>query len=157
MARTVLSVVVGLVLLLASVTTAERRTESELTGLYSCEGMNPDGSPYAGVVEIAKLHDTYLVRWTMSNRDQVMGVGIYSGGVLAVSYFAQSPALAVYSAGADGKLDGKWTIGAAGMMFSETLTKMVNAEPKPESTKPEPTKPVEPTRRPTRSSGTTEL
>ena len=56
---------------------------------------------------------------------QVMGVGIFSDGVLAVSYFGGAPAVVVYSTTSDGRLDGKWTMGGAeGLVFKETLTKM---------------------------------
>ena len=116
--------------LFTSVTAAaERASESDFTGTYACEGKNPDGSPYGGIVEILKVRDTYLVRWTLSNETRVVGVGIFSGGVLAVSYFGGSPALVVYSATTDGRLDGKWTIGGTeGAVFSETLTKIDKAE-----------------------------
>ena len=65
--------------------------------VYACEGTNPDGSPYTAVVEIVKRQDTYLVRWTQENDEQVMGVGIQQAGVLAVSYFGGAPAIVVYS------------------------------------------------------------
>jgi hypothetical protein len=104
---------------------AEETSEKDFTGVYSCEGTNPDGRSYVGVVEILKVEGTYLVRWTMPNDTQVMGVGIFSHDVLAVSYFGGSPALVVYSTTTDGRLDGKWTMGGAeGLTFTETLTKM---------------------------------
>src|SRR4030095_2967840 len=104
---------------------AEGTAEKDFTGVYSCEGTNPDGRSYIGVVEILKVEGTYLVRWTMPNDTQVMGVGIFSNGVLAVSYFGGAPALVVYSTDTDGRLDGKWTMGGAeGLLFKETLTKM---------------------------------
>src|SRR5215510_15094031 len=110
---------------------AEESPEKDFTGVYSCEGTNPDGRSYVGVVEILKVEGTYLVRWTMPNDTQVMGVGIFSNGVLAVSYFGGAPALVVYSTTADGRLDGKWTMGGAeGLTFKEILTKM------PEGQKP---------------------
>jgi hypothetical protein len=117
--------------LFTSVTAAaEPAPEKNLTGVYACEGKNPDGSPYQGIVEILQVRDTYLVRWTVGGEKRVVGVGIVSGGVLAVSYFGGSPALVVYSVTTDGRLDGKWTIGGAeGSVFSEMLTKIEEAEP----------------------------
>lgn len=109
---------------------AEETSEKDFTGVYSCEGTNPDGRSYIGVVEILKVEGTYLVRWTMPNDTQVMGVGIFSHDVLAVSYFGGSPALVVYSTTTDGRLDGKWTMGGAeGLTFTETLTKMPEGQP----------------------------
>jgi hypothetical protein len=122
-----------LALLTAVTAVAEPAPEKDLTGVYACEGKNPDGSPYQGIVEILKVKDTYLVRWTVGAEKRVVGVGMVNGAVLAVSYFGGSPALVVYSVTTDGRLDGKWTIGGAeGHVFSETLTKIEEAEvPKP--------------------------
>ena len=112
--------------------TAEDASEKDFTGVYSCEGTNPDGRSYIGVVEILKTQGTYLVRWTMPNDTQVMGVGIFTDGVLAVSYFGGAPAIVVYSTTTDGRLDGKWTMGGAeGLIFKETLTKMPEGQVQP--------------------------
>jgi hypothetical protein len=124
-------------------TAEDAAPEKDFTGVYSCEGTNPDGRSYIGIVEILKVDGTYLVRWTMPNDTQVMGVGIFSNGVLAVSYFGGSPALVVYSTAADGRLDGKWTMGGAeGSTFKETLTRMPSASEQPQA-------PHQPVKRPT--------
>jgi hypothetical protein len=68
----------------------------DLAGIYRCNGVNPDGTAYEGVVEIAKLDGTYRVVWALSDNSSVTGVGIFSGGVLAVSYFGGAPAVVVY-------------------------------------------------------------
>jgi len=121
--------------------TAEETSEKDFTGVYSCEGTNPDGRPYVGLVEILKVEGTYLVRWTMPNDTQVMGVGIFSNGVLAVSYFGGAPALVVYSSTTDGRLDGKWTMGGAeGLVFKETLTKMPDGQPHQPIKRPSPSR-----------------
>ena len=125
MFRTLLLGVVLLALVGPVRAAVEQAQEGDLTGVYACEGQNPDGSPYKGIVEILKVEDTYLVRWTMPNNSQVMGVGIFRNGVLAVSYYGGAPAVVVYSSTQDGHLDGKWTSGGAeGSVFTETLTKM---------------------------------
>ena len=133
MLRTVL---VGFLVVLALVgsvrVTAGQAPESDLTGVYSCEGVNPDGSPYKGMVEILKVKETYLVRWTMPNDNQVVGIGILSNGILAVSYYGGSPAIVTFSQTSEGRLDGKWTMGGAeGAVFTETLKKMAPGERKP--------------------------
>ncbi len=114
MARLILSSCLGLVLLGSVTAIAEPSAGSDLSGVYACEGTNPDGSPYTAVVEIVKRQDTYLVRWTQENDEQVMGVGIQQDGVLAVSYFGGAPAIVVYSVATDGRLSGQWTMGGAG-------------------------------------------
>ena len=123
-------VIVGLVGYSAA---ASETAESDLVGVYSCEGMNPDKTTYEGIVEIVKNRDTYLVRWTMQDNSRVVGVGIFTGGMLSVSYFGGTPSLVVYTVGEGGRLDGKWTAGGAqGQIFTETLTKMPEGAPKPD-------------------------
>jgi hypothetical protein len=130
MVRAILLGVVLVALVGPTPSTAQQSSEKDFTGVYSCEGSNPDGKSYVGLVEILKVQGTYLVRWTMPNDTQVMGVGIFSDNVLAVSYFGGSPAVVVYSTNTDGRLDGKWTMGGAeGYVFKETLTKVSNRKP----------------------------
>lgn len=106
---------------------AAQAPQPDLAGVYRCDGKNPDGTAYHGVVEIRKLRDTFRVRWTMDD-GAILGVGIYSGGVFAVSYFGGAPAVVVYKL--DGStLVGEWTMGGVeGAMYSETLTK-TSSEP----------------------------
>jgi hypothetical protein len=150
MVRLILSSCLGLALLGSATAIAEPSPGSDLSGVYAAEGTNPDGSPYTAVVEIVKRQDTYLVRWTQQNDEQVMGVGIQQDGVLAVSYYGGAPAIVVYSVATDGKLAGQWTMGGAGRVFKETLTKVaaVDVEAKPMR----PAKPAKPASRPPSSS-----
>ena len=95
-----------------------------VVGVYMCEGQNPDGSAYKGIVEIVKFHDSFLVRWTLPNDISVIGVGIQSNGVLAVSYFGGAPGVIVYRIDGNRML-GEWTMGGTnGGIFSETLTRI---------------------------------
>ena len=127
MARTVLLGVVVVVFGAIS-SLAAPDPQPELVGVYRCSGVNPDGTAYAGVAEIAKIDNTYRILWTLSDRTAVLGVGIYSGGVFAVSYFGGAPAVAVYKL--DGEnLVGEWTMGGKeGAMYTETLTKFAAGE-----------------------------
>lgn len=102
--------------------------QPELSGVYRCNGMNPDGSAYQGVVEISKLRNTFRVRWTMDD-GSIVGVGIFSNGILAVSYFGGAPAVAVYKL--DGtNLVGEWTMGGIeGAVYKETLTRTEGVAP----------------------------
>jgi hypothetical protein len=99
-----------------------------LSGVYRCNGMNPDGTAYEGVVEISALKNTFRVRWTMDD-GSIIGVGIFSNGVFAVSYFGGAPAVVVYKL--DGtNLVGEWTMGGIeGAVYKETLTKTEGAAP----------------------------
>ena len=102
---------------------------ADLVGVYRCDGMNPDGSAYRGVVEIAKVRETFRVKWTLDD-SAVMGVGIYSNNILAVSYFG-GPGCRQCKVDVDGtKLVGEWTMGIEGTGYTETLTKTSSEAPK---------------------------
>lgn len=123
--------VIGLVLMILASTGGPHGVAAQdatpppgVAGVYACEGKNPDGSPYKGIVEIVKFHDSFLVRWTLPDDVTVIGVGLESGGVLAVNYFGGAPGVIVYRAEGD-RLLGQWTMGGTnGGVFSETLTRM---------------------------------
>jgi hypothetical protein len=143
MARTVLLGVM-VVVFGALTSIAAPDTQTDIVGVYKCEGMNPDGTPYQGIVEIARIQETFRVRWTLGDGTSIVGVGMLSGGVFAVSYFGGAPAIAVYKI--DGaRLVGEWTMGGAeGAVYSETLTRMANhpAPEKPSEKKPAEKKPA---------------
>jgi hypothetical protein len=121
MARTVRFALVLIAVLGSLGNAAENR--ADLSGMYLCEGINPDGTPYRGLVEITATASTYQVRWTMSEQ-LTLGVGIFSGGVLAVSYVGETPGVVVYRREGN-RLVGEWTVGASnGQLYSETLTKL---------------------------------
>ena len=118
----------------------DSRKKPSVAGVYRCEGANPDGSPYQGLVEIVAVDNTYLVHWVMADGAEVLGVGIRKSDLLSVSYFGGTPAVAVYSIDGD-RLVGEWTMGGAeGMLYSETLTKM--PDQKPATKKPQRARPV---------------
>jgi hypothetical protein len=103
---------------------AENRVD--LAGIYLCEGVNPDGTPYKGLVEITPTANAYQVRWTMSQQ-ATNGVGIFKGGVLAVSYYGGTPGVAVYRVEGS-RLLGEWTMGDSKVqLYTETLTKLPNS------------------------------
>jgi len=132
---------VGVVLVLSGVlgSTAAPDSPPDLAGVYRCDGMNPDGTAYKGVVEITKLRDTFRVAWKMDD-GSVIGVGIYSGGVFAVSYFGGAPAVAVYRVDGN-RLVGEWTMGGIeGAVYAETRTKTAAAPSRGEPGRQDPPK-----------------
>src|SRR6187200_3668457 len=70
--------------------------QGDPSGLYLCEGTNPDGHHYRGIVQIAAVDSTFLVRWTLADNVEVTGVGILHDDQLSVSYFGGTPAVVVY-------------------------------------------------------------
>jgi hypothetical protein len=118
----------------------DQQAKRGVSGVYLCEGTNPDGSAYKGFVEIAALNSTYLVHWVMADGVEVLGVGILKSNMLSVSYFGGTPAVAVYRVDGD-RLVGEWTMGGAeGKIYSETLTRMADQQA------PRPNRPARPAR-----------
>jgi hypothetical protein len=98
---------------------------SDLTGLYACEGIRPDGRVYRGLVEIVRHGTTYHISWFLPPGEQHSGLGVVSGNVLAVGYFGDLPGVVAYRIeNGDGpiRLLGQWTaVAAPGRVFIETL------------------------------------
>ena len=114
--------------------------QTDIVGFYECEGKNPDGSSYRGFAEITSVRDTFRVRWTFDD-GQVLGVGIWSNGVLAVSYFVGAPTVVVYKVEGN-RLVGEWVMGGAeGRVSPDVLTKTDKRPPPPEPREPPPAKP----------------
>ena len=99
----------------------------DLVGVYVCDGINPQGRPYRGIVEIVKTDETFRLKWTFPQSDDTaLGIGIVSNGVLAVSYYGGAlVGVVVYKIDEGRKMFGEWTVaGANGGVFKETLTKL---------------------------------
>ncbi|MCB4822145.1 hypothetical protein [Roseicella aerolata] len=90
-------------------------------GLYEVEGTNPDGSTYEGRFLLqAGPAASWVARWQVGD-EQVIGLGLIQGGVLAVSFVIDGrPGIAVFDVEPDGRLRGSWTTG--GGMGTERLT-----------------------------------
>ena len=119
------------------------------SGIYLCEGTNPDGHKYRGIVQIASVRGTFLVRWTLADDVEVTGVGILNDDRLSVSYFGGTPAVVVYRIGVD-KLVGEWTMGGTeGSVYAETLTPMPEGmlKPTPQQQSPQQQTPQQPRER----------
>lgn len=128
----------------ASPQTPNQDATPEFVGVYVCEGTNPDGSSYKGIAEIVKFHASFLVRWSLPDNVQVYGVGVESGGALAVGYFGGAPGVILYRFDGD-KLIGKWTMGGTnGGLFTETLTRIPSDQLEQKPPGPEKTNPLTP-------------
>ena len=99
--------------------------EQDLSGVYACHGVNPDGSPYQGIVEIANQNGSLQLQWIFEGEVAAVGMGIRSGNVLAVAHYTGVPGVVAYKIEEGNRLVGEWTVaGADGALFSETLTKL---------------------------------
>ena len=113
---------------------AERVEPPQLAGIYTSHGVNADGSKYRGYVRIETFHETLLIRWTFPTSNStvpeasgMLGIGIVSGNVIAVSYYGESiEGVAVYQVEEGGqRLVGRWAaLGDAQRVNAETLTRM---------------------------------
>ena len=115
-----------------SMAPARMADEPDIVGVYQCEGVNPNGRPYRGFVEILKTRDSFHVKWTLAQNNISLGVGLVTNNVLAVSYYGNAIAgVIVYKIEA-GKLIGQWTIaGTNGSVYTETLTRLPPGAPGP--------------------------
>jgi len=90
-------------------------------GTYAVLGVNPDGTEYRGGLALQTgPAGSWIATWLVG-QEQVMGLGIIQGGVLAVSFAVNGrPGIAVYEVERDGTLRGTWNTG--GGIGTEKLT-----------------------------------
>ena len=116
-------------------------TDTDIAGVYECQGTTANGTAYRGTVEIVRNNGTYEVLWVFGPREQYLGFGVINDNVLAVSVLAGMPGVVAYKIEKSDKgsrLLGQWTVpNAEGKVFSETLTKVGNATNRPRPSKPE--------------------
>ncbi|MCB1170912.1 MAG: fibronectin-binding protein [Leptospiraceae bacterium] len=87
----------------------------DLSGTYSVQGTNPDGSNYSGTCIVSRISgDRYRFRWSVGNAYE--GEGTLEGIRISVDWGDSTPV--IYTLLPDGSLDGIWAGGKA----SETLT-----------------------------------
>jgi hypothetical protein len=132
---TVMSLLPALALPLANASITGETEEAPLVGTYDCQGVEPDGTPYHGIVQIIANHGTYDVIWIFGSGQQYAGLGVVNGNVLAVSYFTNRPGVVAYQIenGENGpRLQGQWTVVGAGAVFKETLNRVSRDVKRPE-------------------------
>ncbi len=82
----------------------------DISGNYTAEGRNPDGSAYSGQVRITQQGTRIAFAWQVGN-DSYSGEGLIDGRVVAVDWGATTPV--VYVVMPDGELHGTWDDGKA--------------------------------------------
>lgn len=81
-----------------------------ITGTYSADGRNPDGSSYSGTVWIDPAGKGYAFRWQIGNQSY-SGTGSQRGDVVTVDWGDTHPVY--YLVMPDGELHGTWADGRA--------------------------------------------
>jgi len=111
---------IGIALLAVSVSGAA--AAQSVSGVYSVEGRNFDGSRYRGTAEISVTSkNTCRIRWSVGSQSE--GICMRNGAVLAASYGQGSTAgLVIYNIRPDGRLEGLWTMADRDGVGTETLT-----------------------------------
>lgn len=120
------SAIVGIALVVSVVAPAAQGPP-DVTGLYTCEGVTPDGQPYVCAVEIAMRADQAMLQWRFRDGSAI-GVGFVSANVVSVVFQLDNGTIGLASyiitgSGATRRLTGRWTIPGSGMTQTETLTK----------------------------------
>ncbi len=108
----------------APATTAKPATAVEPTveGSYRVEGLNPDGTPYTGTLDLQKKGEIFSAMWQAGDI-KFSGVGLKEDSVLSVTYFPKAkPRAAVYKI-SPGKLDGRWIAYGDSLVGKEVGTK----------------------------------
>ncbi len=98
--------------------------EIEITGAYKAESLQFNGEKQFADVEIMRLGDCYVVKWSKGILDAYVGIGLRKGDTLAVCWANQGQIGAcLYQIEEGPRLAGVWTmLGGAGLVQRETFT-----------------------------------
>lgn len=111
--------VLTIVLVLLSAPAWAGKSDTDFSGTYQVEGVNPDGvGSYGGEATILITGDAYSVEWVIGS-DIFYGTGIGYGDILAVGYDGGT---ALYERQPDGTLSGVWTAFGGQTLGMEILT-----------------------------------
>jgi hypothetical protein len=101
----------------------------DITGYYTCRGVDGKGGSYTGIAVISKLKEVYVVQWTIGVGSAFIGLGIRQGETLAVSWAMPGDKAGVvrginlYRIEPGPRLSGQWaTLPGNGMINTETLS-----------------------------------
>jgi hypothetical protein len=84
---------------------------ADISGKYSVDGTNTNGTTYHGSVTIRRDGNRYRFDWLIANYATYSGTGTLDGGRIVVDWGQQYPV--IYLVGANGVLNGTWNNGTA--------------------------------------------
>lgn len=87
----------------------ENATPVVIDGSHNIAGTNPDGTTYAGTLEVTPNNQVHTFDYVLGEQ-QFPGVGILRGNVVAVGYGGDQCSVASYFVYPDGTLVGMWTV-----------------------------------------------
>lgn len=117
-------VVVGLVVVLGCVPAqVSAQVSAQKVMDYAAQGTNPDGSRYAGTVQVQQTGSAAVrVRWTIGGQS-IEGIGVRSGNTVSAAYSdGRRTTLVMYTMNADGSLRGTWAVHGTDGTGTENLT-----------------------------------
>jgi hypothetical protein len=101
----------------------------DITGYYTCRGVDGKGGSYTGVAVISRQKEVYVVQWTIGVGSAFVGLGIRQGETLAVSWAIPGDKAGVvrginmYHIEPGPRLTGQWaTLPGNGVINTETLS-----------------------------------
>jgi hypothetical protein len=103
----------------------------DISGYYTCKGLEVGGKTYNGVAVISRKSDVYVIQWMIGSGSTFTGLGIRQGNTFAASWAIPNErglvkGINVYrieTVSGNPRLTGRWaTIPGPGALQSETLT-----------------------------------
>jgi TIR domain len=91
--------------------TAPPVAPADISGKYSVDGTNTNGTTYHGSVTIRRDGSRYRFDWLIANYATYSGTGTLDGGRIVVDWGQQYPV--IYQVGPNGVLNGTWNNGTA--------------------------------------------
>jgi hypothetical protein len=114
---------IGRTVLVAGLTvaTVAAAAAQDVSGRYTVEGRNFDGSRYRGTAEITVTSkNTCRIAWDTGSQSR--GICMRNGNILAAAYtMGSASGLVIYEIRPDGRMDGLWTLADRDGVGTETL------------------------------------
>ena len=107
----------------------------DISGYYTCKGLEAGGKTYSGVAVISKKNDVYVVQWMIGSGSTFTGIGVRQGNTLAASWAVAGErglmrGVNLYTIHPGPRLTGRWaTLPGAGVLQNETLTFLRKLDP----------------------------
>ena len=107
----------------------------DISGYYSCKGVEAGGKAYSGIAVIVKKNDVYLVQWMVGSGSTFTGVAIRQGDTLAASWAMPGErgiirGVNLYRIESGPRLTGRWASAPGpGVVQNETLTFLKKVDP----------------------------
>lgn len=113
-----------------------------LEGVYVWKGVDVDGTPMSGLVQVVRRGESFLVAWLLHRDDPLpaaVGVGVAGGGMLAVLFYGPlTDAVVLYRIEDGGRrLVGRWVAtDGDGAVHPDVLTRLADETPSSEDVCP---------------------